>query len=156
MKGIVLDKGEQYFTYLKKIFSSINNIQDNYNWLITGYECYPQNEKYREMLSKEYCWISGKELTEMINIEDFQWIWGGLSAFPEESSKDEILKYNFPQADEYGGLWKNPVSMQHPLAEIEIVALDSSMTIFISKNDNIVDMFKKNNPLAGDLEEYNE
>ncbi len=81
---------------------------------------------------------------------------GGLSAFPEESSKDEILKYNFPQADEYGGLWKNPVSMQHPLAEIEIVALDSSMTIFISKNDNIVDMFKKNNPLAGDLEEYNE
>lgn len=79
----------------------------------------------------------------MINNEDFQWIWGDLYAFPEEIAKKEILKYNFPQADDYDGLWKNPVTIQHPLAEIEIVSLDSSMTILISKNDNIVDMFKK-------------
>ena len=36
--------------------------------------------------------------------------------------------------------WHNPVSMQHPLAEIEIVAGDSSWTIFISKQDDIIDL----------------
>ena len=65
MKGAVIYRGEKYFTFLKKIFDSIENVQKNYNWLITGYECYPQNIKYVERLSKEWCWITGKELTKM-------------------------------------------------------------------------------------------
>ena len=35
--------------------------------------------KYKNMLkrlSKEWCWITGKELTKMIETENFQWIWG--------------------------------------------------------------------------------
>ncbi len=155
MKGIILDRGEEYFTYLKKIFSAIDNAQNNYNWLITGHECYPQSEKYTELLSKEYCWVTGDELSQMIQKEDFQWIWGVLSGFSKNIRKDEILKYKFPQAEGYEGLWENPISIQHPLAEIEIVPWDSSMVILISKNDNIVDIFKKNIPLAEDLEEYN-
>ncbi len=43
MKGLLINKGEKYFTHLKKIFDSIEDAQKNYNWLITGYECYPQN-----------------------------------------------------------------------------------------------------------------
>lgn len=50
MKGAVIYRGEKYFTFLKKIFDSIENVQKNYNWLITGYECYPQNIKYVERL----------------------------------------------------------------------------------------------------------
>ena len=99
MKGAVIYRGEKYFTFLKKIFDSIENVQKNYNWLITGYECYPQNIKYVERLSKEWCWITGKELTKMIETENFQWIWGVFSAFPESVTKDDALKYELPKAD---------------------------------------------------------
>ena len=44
---------------------------------------------------------------------------------------------------------KKPISIQHPFAEIEIVAWDSLMTILISKNDDIVRRIKKNNILVG-------
>lgn len=156
MKGVVIEKGEENFTYLKKIFILINNTQRNYNWLITGHECYPQNEKYAEILSEKYCWMTGDELTKMIEGEDFQWIWGVFSAFPKDISKRKVLKYELPKSDGYGGFWQNPVVIQHPFAEIEIIAWDSSMTIFISKEDSIVDLLRKNNPLAQDLEKYNE
>ena len=46
MKGAILEKGEKCFTLLKNIFDSINNIQKEYNWLVSGYECYPQNIEY--------------------------------------------------------------------------------------------------------------
>ena len=107
MKGAVIYRGEKYFTFLKKIFDSIENVQKNYNWLITGYECYPQNIKYVERLSKEWCWITGKELTKMIEKENFQWIWGVFSAFPQSVTKDDVLKYELPKADGNEKIWKN-------------------------------------------------
>ena len=116
MKGAVIYRGEKYFKFLKKIFDSIENVQKNYNWLITGYECYPQNIKYVERLSKEWCWITGKELTKMIETENFQWIWGVFSAFPESVTKDDALKYELPKADGNEKIWKNPISIQHPLS----------------------------------------
>mgnify|MGYP000100909306 CR=1 FL=1 len=156
MNGLVIEKGEKYFTFLKSIFLAIENVQKEYNWLITGHECYPQNTEYAKKLSEEYCWITGKELTKMIDDEDFQWIWGVFSAFPKSITKEEVLKSKLPYANGYTGLWKNPVSIQHPLAEIEIVAWDSSMTIIISKNDNIIEKLKENKLWVRDLEEYNE
>ena len=32
MKGAVIYRGEKYFTFLKKIFDSIENVQKNYNF----------------------------------------------------------------------------------------------------------------------------
>lgn len=60
-----------------------------------------------------------------------------------------------PYADGNREIWQNPVSIQHPLAEIEIIAWDSSGTVFISKEDSIVDLLRENNEFAEDLEEYN-
>ena len=87
MKGAVIYRGEKYFTFLKKIFDSIENVQKNYNWLITGYECYPQNIKYVERLSKEWCWITGKELTKMIETENFQLDMGSFFCFSGKCDK---------------------------------------------------------------------
>lgn len=156
MRGIVIENGKKYFTFLKSIFLSIGNIQKKYNWLITGHECYPQNIEYAQRLSGKYCWIEGEELTNMIEDEDFQWIWGVFSAFPKNIEQETVLKSKLPYADGNTDLWKNPVSLQHPFAEIEIVAWDSSMTIVISKNDDIIEKLKKNKPWAEYLEEYNE
>ena len=133
MKGIVIEKGEKYFTHLKKLFLSINGLQKNYNWLITAHECYPQDERYAKIWTEKYCWMTGDELTEMIEEEDFQWIWGVFSAFPKDISEEKVLGQALPEADGNVEIWQNPVSIQHPLAEIEIIAWDSSATVFISK-----------------------
>lgn len=78
-----------------------------------------------------------------------------MSAFSKEIEKEKVLQYKLPEADGCSKIWQNPVTIQHPLAEIEIVAWDSSMTVFISKDDHIVDLVRKNYVLAKDLEKYN-
>lgn len=153
MKGIILKEGQEFFTDIKIVFDSIKNQQLKYNWLITDLEL---NEDIPILTDKKPCFISGKELTKIVNEkEDMQWIWGVLSAFPKDISMEEILKYPLPYADEYKGFWQNPVSLQHPLAVIEIVPFDSSLLLLISKEDKIIDDFKKSYPLSEDLEEYN-
>jgi hypothetical protein len=42
------------------------------------------------------------------------------------------------------------------LAEIEIVAWDSSLTLFISNNDKLVEIFRKNLHLSKDLSVQNQ
>lgn len=155
MKGIVIDRGERYYTFLQKLFESMNHVQRNYNWLITSHECWPKNEAYAEILSAEFCWMTGDQLTEMISQEDFQWIWGVLSAFPKEIAKEMALEYELPEAEGCRGIWQNPVTIQHPLAEIEIVAWDSKLTVVISKDDRIIDLLREQYVLAKDLQKYN-
>lgn len=153
MKGIILKEGQEFYTDMKIVFDSIKNQQLKYNWLITDLEL---SEDHPLLTDKNPCFISGEELTKIINeTEDMQWIWGVLSAFPKDIPMDEILKCPLPYADEYKGFWQNPISLQHPLAVIEIVPFDSSLLLLISKEDKIIDDFKKSYPLSEDLEEFN-
>ena len=82
--GAINEKGEQYYTYLRKLFEAIGNRQTEYNWLITDCVCYPANPKTAAMLREKYCWITGEDLTELVEQEDFQWIWAVLSAGVKE------------------------------------------------------------------------
>ena len=152
--GAVNAKGEKYYTYLKKLFDAIGNRQKEFNWLITDCVCYPDNPKTDAMLSKNYCWISGDELTELITKEDFQWIWAVLSAFDKSVMLEEVLKYDLPRAEDYNGFWQRPISMQHPLARIEIVPWDSSMTMIFSDDQSIIDSFRAAYPFSEDFEAY--
>lgn len=148
------EKGRRY-TNLKGIFDSLNNVQKNYNWLITDCECTTFDEKVLSKLYQSYCWMSGDELTEMIEKENFQWIWAVLSAFPKDISLEKILEYNLPFANGNPDLWKNPVTLQNPLAEIEIVPWDSTLVIFKSRKKELVESFRKVYPESQDLSEYN-
>ncbi len=49
-----------------------------------------------------------------------------------------------PYANENENLWECIIEIQHPLADIEIIPWDSSLVIFISKFDDMVDAFMKN------------
>lgn len=155
MRSSILEKGEQYYTHMAKVFNSIENEQLKYNWLITNCECYPQDEELYELFSKEYIWISGEQLTEIINKNDFQFIWGVFSGFSKEVLLEDILKYKLPFADGYKGFWIDHVGIQHPLAEVEIVAWDSSLTLLISKDVNLVQRFRDYFPLSEDLSALN-
>lgn len=153
--GAISEKDERYYTYLKKVFEAIGNVQQDYNWLITDCECCPRNIETEKLLNAEYCWITGEQLTEIVLEEDFQWIWAVLSGFEKNIDLSEVLKYDLPYADEYRGFWENPLTLQHPLAHIEIVPWDSSLTLLLSDDKDIVDRFKKGFRYSEDLEKYN-
>lgn len=152
--GAINEKGEPYYTNLKKVFDSIGNIQKQYNWLITDCVCYPLNPKTEDMLRDEYCWISGEKLTDLVNEEGFQWVWAVLSAFDKNISLSDVLRYDLPYADGYGGFWKLPLTMQHPLAKIEIVPWDSSLTLIFSNNISIINDFRRAFSESENLEDH--
>lgn len=130
-------------------------VQKDYNRLLTDIVAYPETKEYQDLFSKQYCWLSGEELTNIIEEEDFQWIWGVLSGFDKSIDIKEILNHSLPYADGYEGFWKDLLSLQHPLASIEIVAWDSSLSLIISRDRQIINDFRLNFPLSEDLEIYN-
>lgn len=151
MKGCIIKNNE---ITIKSICNCIGDV-DKYNWLITNIECYPSDEEIIEILDNEYCWIEGKDLLQILDKEEFQWIWGVFSAFPKEIELEEVLKYDYPYADGYKGFWKNPITVQHPLAVSEIVAWDGSIILVIAKKNEVVNALIKENAFAQDLETYN-
>lgn len=153
--GAILKKGEKYYTNLCKTFNGISNVQTEYNWLITDCECYPNSPHINKLLSQKYSWLSGNEITSIVNKENFQWIWAVLSGFKKNIPLKDVLKYPLPYADGYKGFWKNPISIQHPLASIEIVPWDSSLTLVISDQKEIIDTYRRAFPLSEDLTSYN-
>ncbi|MBQ4129141.1 MAG: hypothetical protein IJD68_05165 [Ruminococcus sp.] len=154
MYGAIDKKSEQGYTDLKKVFDSIDNKQNEYNWLITDCECYPSTTKTEEIMSNKYYWITGEELTGLVDKEHLQWIWAVLSGFDKSIELSEVLKYDLPYADGYRGFWELPVTIQHPLASIEIVPWDSSLVLCISNEKDIVDKFLNNYKYSQTIEEY--
>ena len=140
---------------MSKVFAAIKDEQLKYNWLITDCTCYPENAEYDELLSKKYTWLTGEELSDIIEVEDFQWIWAVLSGFSKNITLEEVLQYSLPYADGYRGFWESAMNIQHPLADIEIVPWDSSLVLAISRNDIVIDNFLNYFPLAQNLTAYN-
>lgn len=154
MNGIMLneDKNNSYFG---EIFENIYELSVKYNWLISYPECYPQKQEFFKKMRGDCVWLSGEELKEILCTDNFQWIWGVISGFPKNILRDNVMKYPLPYADGYTGFWTNPVTIQHPLAEIEMVAWDGSCTLFISKNEWMIKEIQDIYPFAKDLETYN-
>lgn len=155
MKGLILNKGESYYSSFAKLFEEVEQLSRDFNWLISNAECYPQKLEYVEKLKMPYTWITGEELLQILCLDEFQWIWGVLSGFNKNVKLSEILKYELPYADGYTSFWKSPLTMQHPLAEVEIVAFDSSCSLFISKSHKIIERIAAVYSQAEDLEQYN-
>ena len=152
MKGAILF--EEWNTFMnQEVFDSIHNVQRDYNWLITDIYAFPGRSNFD--YKAPYIWISGGELTEIFEEHDFQWMFAVFSGFTKDITKEEVLQYELPYADCYEGFWKNPLTIQHPLAVIEIAPFDCSYVLLISSDDKIVENFVKSKPLAEDLETYN-
>lgn len=151
MKGCIIKNNK---ITIKEVFHNIKEAEKS-NWLITNIECYPRSQKIQKIFDGEYCWLTGKELLEIMNQEEFQWIWGIFSAFQKEIEQQVVLKYCLPYADGYVGFWENPITIQHPLASSEIVAWDGSLLLAISKQDEIITALMEQWKEVQDLEEYN-
>ena len=152
--GAINEKGERFYTDLPKLFEAIDNAQLGYNWLVTACDCNVPNRVEEEYLRQGYCWISGEDLTGIVRERQIQWIWAVLSGFEKDIPLEKILEYPYPQADGYPGFWCSPITMQHPLSKIEIVPWDSSLTLFLSMDRELVAKFKAGYPQSEDLTSY--
>lgn len=72
MKGLILNRGVQYYSTFGEIFKNIKDLSEKYNWLISDTVCYPQNKDYQKKFNELYIWISGEELSQILEDEDFQ------------------------------------------------------------------------------------
>lgn len=134
MKKYVSYKDEKYYTYMLKLINSIGGRKLEYNWLITDIEAYPNSLKIKQTIDEnEYLLLSNDELMDMLEEEDFQFIWGKFYAISNKYSKEEILKYKDNNCLE-------------EVSEIIVRAEDSSLVSIETNDDNIIELFKKAYP----------
>ncbi len=161
INGAILSKSpdKTHYTYLNKIFQAMNSFQTSYNWLITDCVAYPKNTACADCIAQAvhggWVWLSGEELTMLVKTEDFQWIWAVLSGFDKQIPQKEVLSYPLPQAVDYEGFWKEDLSIQHPLAAVELAAYNSSAVLLLSRESTPIQSFRQAFTHSRDLKEYN-
>ena len=140
-------KSEKYYTFLPKLFDVIDNAQLQYNWLVTACESNVSNRIEDEYFAKGYCWISGEELTNIVQEKEIQWIWAILSGFEKDIPLEKVLEHSCP--DFIDG--EEICSIIHPLAKVQIIAFDSSRTQIFSIEEELVSKFKAGYPQSEDI-----
>lgn len=132
--------------FMKEIFNAIDNKQNDYNWLITDFDGYPDVSNYEAsmLFDQEYCWISGEEFTRIINDDDFLWAKAVISGFSKDTKKGDVLNSKLPNINGNENLCDTEI--QHPLACIEIDCIDSCKSIFKAKNKELVEQFANSTP----------
>jgi len=152
MKRLQSRKDLNGYTMMRQVLINLDLTNKDYIWLVTDIEAYPKNEKLNYLISNNnYLLLTTKELVNMLNEEDFQWIWAVFSAIPSSYSEEEILKYDLPLiqpiSKEYDPFGSEP-KVQHPLAVFEIGAWDSSGLFLVTDDESLLAKFKKSYPLA--------
>lgn len=151
MKRVYCKKEFKYYTFLKQILLDLDLVDKDYLWLISDIEAYPRKREYKQLLTNNiYLLLNTKELLDMLEDDDFQWIWAVFSAIPSSYQKEEILKLDLPYVENLEKGKYNPhidePKLQHPYAEFELYAVDSSYMFIISDNEELISKFKKSYP----------
>ncbi len=151
MKRLYCEKEFKYYTFLRQILLDLDLADKDYLWLISDIEAHPREREYQELLdSNTYLLLNTKELLDMLETDDFQWIWAVFSAIPAHYQKEDILKFNLPYVENFEIGNYNPhidePKLQHPYAEFELYAVDSSYMFMISDNEELLSNFKKSYP----------
>lgn len=142
MKRYISKEDEYYYTDMLKVIKAIGGKNLDYNWLITEIET-----STGDYFEDDYIILTNEELLDKLESKKIQWIWGTFSAIPKKYKQEEILKYNLPGVE---NIDKKEIKPQHPLAEIEIIAYDSTFVQIIAKEE-IAKRFKKIYPGAKEL-----
>ena len=138
-------------TRLGDVLSTLQGYHISLTWMFTDLECYASS---KVLQSGEPIIISGNDLDTLIrNYGGSQIIWGVLSGF--RLPPGEIDLSIIPKAED-SDVWKPNYQIQHPQAECELVAWDSSATFFRSKNQEVMRIFSLKFPEAQTIESFNE
>ena len=147
----------KYQGNLSWVFRALGERQCEFNWLLTDLECIglPENLPYNPRYGNNKLWLSGKDLTEIVDFGHVQFIWGVLSGFPPNVELDLERLKPYPISEANRNLWRPNVQIQHPLAEVEIIFWDGYTTILLSRDEDLALSFRAFFPEAVDLDEYN-
>lgn len=150
MERLESTKNCQYYTFMKQFLIDLGLDQSDYNWLVTDIEAFPRTEEYRKFIDENaYFIMSTKDLMNMLEKDDFQWIWAVFSAIPSQYSEEDILKYELPVIrsikNNYNPFVDEP-KLQHPLAEIEFGLYDSTGMFMITDKKRLLTVFKAKYP----------
>lgn len=152
MKRLMSKKDLSGYTLMKQVLINLDLNKKNYIWLISDIEAYPSNKQLeKEINEKGYLILSTKDLISILDEEDFQWIWAVFSAIPNKYTNEEILEKGLPfiqTVDSKYNLFEDEPKVQHPLAEFEICAWDSSGMFLVSDDEQLLNKFKKVYPLC--------
>ena len=75
MKRLQSRKDLNGYTMMRQVLINLDLTNKDYIWLVTDIEAYPSNEKLNSIISNnDYLLLTTKELVNMLNEEDFQWI----------------------------------------------------------------------------------
>lgn len=150
MNGVMLKKiASGYFTDMREIFDSLDQVQLGYNWLLSDYECnsYPAEMPFNQ----PFVWLSGAELTRIISAQKIQFIWGTFSAFDPLVTVEEVLAYPLPCGDGNAEIWLPEAAIQHPLAQVEMISWDSSYFLLRARSNELIQQFQQAFPQAGPI-----
>ena len=142
----------KFYTYFKQVLYNLDLADKDYLWVISDMEAVTTSDELCERMdTNEYSILyTTKELLELLEIDDAQWIWGVFSAIPAKYANEDLLDVDLPYIQFFEEGKYNPVDdepkLQHPFAEFEIYSVDSSFMFMIADDDNIVDKFKKAYP----------
>lgn len=150
MKRYISAQDREFYTFMLEIIQALGGTDMHYKWLISDIEAYPERSgKDMELIEdNRFMLITNQESLEILTEDDFQWIWAVFSAIPENVGNEEILGFELSTVDNVD-IYKDDIAIiQHPLDEIEIVAVDSSSVFIVAKNNQITDKFKKLFPMS--------
>jgi len=140
------------FPEIKEIFQAIGNKQREFNWLITDFEGFFDGT---DAFSKDRVWISGDDLTQLINSKNIFFIWAVFSAFEKNIKLDPENLTVEPDIKMNNDLFGNNPKIRHPLAIAEINLWDSSKVLFLSKDSNLSQRFRSYFVNWEDMDKYN-
>jgi len=155
-----------FYTDLGLVFEALGGRQNEYNWLLTdtdyaildggelpaglGFHSGPQTFEIPGEV-----WLSGQRLGEIIIGRRIQFTRCVLSGFQRDVGIDPTNLKVRPFADGNPGFWQPDGAIQHPRAVVEIVCWDSTLTLLLSKDDDLTRRFREFFPEALDLDVYN-
>ena len=147
MKRIYSKKDFKYYTAMGQVLSDLKLDTKDYWWLISDIQACPRKKEYQDLIGDNYfLLLSTSELVNMLKDEDFQWIWAVFSAIPSTYEKEDILNFDLPYLEDFDEGRYNPYvdepKIQHPYAELEIYAVDSSYMFLITDDEELIDRFK--------------
>ena len=143
MERVISKKDFKYYTMLKKILFDLELANKEYWWLISDIEAYPRKREYYEFIyEKDYVLVKTSDLLKMLEEDDFQWVWAIFSVIPLDYTEEEILAYELPHLEiieegEFNPYIDKP-KLQHPLAEFELYAEDSTSMFLITDNKELL------------------
>jgi len=140
------------YTLIKQVLYDLELSNQQYLWLISDMEAYPRKKEFCELLDQnEYLLLETSQLLQMLETDDFQWVWAVFSAIPASYDREEILQFDLPYVmDVEDGVY-NPHTdqpkLQHPYAVLELYAVDSSYMFMVTDNADFITKFKQKYPM---------